>query len=83
MSKQRVRLVFVSINEEGRRIGESHHNAKYPDTLVQMVQYLYDSEMYGYKTLAKHLGINVSTVRSWCCGASRCQTAIRTKRVRE
>ena len=64
----------VAVNERGLRIGDSHQNAKYSDSEVEMVFNLRDIG-WGYKRIAAAVEMPVRTVRDFICGKRRCQFA--------
>lgn len=61
---------LVTKNHEGRRIGESHHNARHPDTTVRAAREMRRRGI-GYKRIAKALGTHPMTVRDWVTFATR------------
>lgn len=72
----------VALNEFGKRIGESHSNAKYTDSEVHTVLGLH-GEGYGYKRISKMMDMPIRTVRCIAKGARRCQTPVTYKEVEE
>lgn len=71
----------VAVNERGYRLGEGHHNARYPDCVVDQVLFLRE-EGWGYKRIATAMEMPKRTVRDICDGKRRCQTASDWRRVR-
>lgn len=66
----------VSVNENGRRVGESHPRSRYADSTVAEAQRLVE-EGVPRKVVAKILRIPRSTVGAFANGRRRCQTADR------
>lgn len=64
----------VAINEGGRRIGESHHNAALTDAEVGMLLDLREREGWSYTRLARTFEIAKATARDYIKGRRRCQT---------
>jgi DNA invertase Pin-like site-specific DNA recombinase len=58
--------VRVAVNEDGRRIGATHHNARIPDAVVARIRDLHEAHGYGYRRLAKMFNLNRSTVQKIC-----------------
>lgn len=56
---RRVRL--VGVNEDGRRIGEHHHNATIPEATVRRIFEMHEDGV-GYGRIATQLGLKKSTV---------------------
>jgi len=66
--------VQVAVNEIGRRVGDSHHNAKLTNHEVELLLVMYQ-EGLGYRRLAAKFEISKSQVRNICKGRARCQSA--------
>lgn len=71
----------VAVNDQGQRIGEDHHNARYTDGEIEMVLKLRDEGM-GYATIAKLVEMPKSTVQYICNGSRRGQHVAKWKTVR-
>ena len=56
---------LVAVNDQGRRIGESHHRAELTDHEADLVRELHD-EGYSYGWLAQKFDIGKSTARDIC-----------------
>ena len=72
---------LVAVNEQGKRVGEDHPNARYTNAEIEMVLSLRD-EGFGYKRIAKMCDMPIRTVRTICNGQRRCQCPTAWKRVR-
>lgn len=68
------------MNENGRRVGDYHPNAKLSDGDVELLLEMH-SEGWGYKLLAQKFEISPSAVRHICKGRNRCQRPERWKKV--
>ena len=55
-------IALVAYDENGRRIGQSHHNATIPDETVARIRELHEEHGWGYRRIAKHLGLRWQTV---------------------
>lgn len=64
---------LVAINENGKRIGEDHYNAKYSNHEIDQVNELKDSGL-GYKRISKIMEMPIRTVRDIVSGKRRCQS---------
>ena len=62
----------VAWNEAGKRIGEGHPRAVYSDAFVQVALRLLDAGVRR-QSVAKVLGMPVSTLGSMARGRTRCQ----------
>ena len=71
----------MAVNDQGRRIGEDHHNARYTNGEIEQVLMLRDSG-WSYMRIARKLEMPKSTVRDVCCGRRRCQYAAGYKEVK-
>lgn len=72
---------FVATNENGNRIGETHHNARLSDATVDRIREMHEDEGLGYKKIAKELGLSRHTVRDICRYTRRAQTAENWKKI--
>lgn len=63
----------IALNETGRRVGDSHHNAKLTNAEVDLLLSLHD-EGLGYRRLSAKFEISKSLARNICKGRARCQT---------
>lgn len=65
--------ICVAVNDQGRRIGEDHPNAKYLDDDVERVR-AFRSEGYTWARIAEMMDMPVRTVRSYVDGSRRSQS---------
>jgi len=72
----------VAVNERGRRIGESHHNASISDELVDRMRDRHEEDGLGYRKIAREFGVALTTVRKICTYERRAQTAERWKTIK-
>lgn len=73
-------VLTVAINEIGRRIGDSHHNAKLSNGEVELLLGL-AGEGWGYRRLSAKFEVSKSLVRNIVKGRTRCQTPQGWRRV--
>lgn len=71
---------LIATNETGYRIGETHHNSKYPDNTVEQVRLMREQDGKGYRAISKETGIPVRTVRDFCNYERRAQMLARWKK---
>lgn len=71
---------LIGVNNDGRRVGDYHQNAKLSDGDVALLLEMH-SEGWGYRRLAKKFEVNPSAVRHICKGVNRCQRVERWKKV--
>lgn len=72
--------ITIAVNEQGRRVGDSHHNAKLTDHEVDLLLAMRD-EGLTYQQLADKFEISKSQARNIVKGIKRCQTPARYKAV--
>lgn len=65
--------ICVAVNDQGRRIGEDHPNAKYLDADIERAR-VFRSEGYTWARIAEMLDMPVRTVRSYVDGSRRAQS---------
>ena len=70
-------MALVRVNEQGRRIGESHRNARHSDEDVERAIAAYEV-LRSYAKVAAAVGAKKSTVRVWIKGNRRGQVGPRT-----
>ena len=80
MSQQKI-IKHVATNERGMRIGESHHNNKHPNDLVNQVRDMREIEGLSYGVICRRLDLPKSTVATICRYERRAQTVARWKQV--
>lgn len=70
-------MALVRVNEHGRRIGETHRNARHSDADVERAIAAYEV-LRSYAKVAAAVGAKKSTVRDWIKGNRRGQVGPRT-----
>ena len=60
----------IAVNALGRRVGDSHHNARLTDNEVDALLELH-GEGWGYRKLAAKFEVSKSLVRNICKGRAR------------
>lgn len=70
-------MALVRVNEQGRRIGETHRNARHSDADVERAIAAYEV-LQSYAKVAAAMGAKKSTVRDWIKGNRRGQVGPRT-----
>ena len=55
---------LVSIDDNGRRVGQDHPKARLTDSQVEDMRARYEAGGIGYKALARLYGVSRSTARS-------------------
>lgn len=75
-------VIIIAINEYGKRIGETHHNARIPDAIVDAIRDRHEDDGLGYIALAKEFNLSKNTIRKICTYERRAQTPVRWKRIR-
>lgn len=78
MTEVVVRKVFVAVNEQGRRIGEQHHNARFTDHEIDLIRQL-NEEGLSYSVLAEKFECAKSTIQMYCQCNRRAQTIAKWK----
>lgn len=73
---------MVAVNEGGRRIGETHHNAHIPDALIDRMRDRHEDDGLGSRKISREFGVPVTTVRKILTYERRAQTAERWKTIR-
>lgn len=66
-------MQLVAVNEMGRRVGDSHHNAKLTNHEVEMLLTMHGPG-FGYGKLASIFEISKSMARNYIKGRARCQS---------
>lgn len=61
---------MITVNHNGRRIGESHHAARHGDDIVREARRMHGDGM-GYKRIGRMLGVHPATIRDWVQYATR------------
>lgn len=70
------------MNDRGRRIGETHHNALISDAQVDRMRDRHEDDGAGYRKIAREFGVALTTVRKICTYERRAQTPDRWKTIR-
>jgi len=73
--------MIVAVNEQGYRIGISHHNARIPDEIIDQIRDLHEDLGIGYRKLAKQFNLTRSAVQKICNYERRAQTPDRWKKI--
>lgn len=73
--------VVIAYNEDGYRIGETHHRAWISDAVVDQIRDRHEYDHMGYIGIAKEFGLSKNTVRKICTYERRAQTPARFKRL--
>jgi hypothetical protein len=73
---------LVAVNEFGRRIGETHHNAIISDCVVDQIRERHEDHRRGYLAISQEFDIALTTVRKICTYERRAQTPERWKTLR-
>lgn len=71
----------VGVNDIGRRVGDSHHNAKLTDGDVELLLAMH-AEGWGYRRLAAKFEVSKRHVRDIVAGKRRGQVATAWRTVR-
>jgi DNA invertase Pin-like site-specific DNA recombinase len=79
--KVKKRVQFVAVNEQGYRIGQSHHNARLPDEMIDRIRDMHEDQAIGYRKLAKIFNLSRSTIQKICTYSRRAQTPERWKKI--
>jgi DNA invertase Pin-like site-specific DNA recombinase len=74
---------FVAINEDGRRIGSSHHNSTVPDETIDLIREMHEDKHMGYRKIAQELNICRHFVAKVCRYERRAQTPAGWKKVND
>lgn len=75
-------MPLIPITERGRRMGESHPHARYPDEMVELVRALYDAGK-SYGQICQALGLPKSTVRDFVQYKRRACTIAAWKKIKD
>ena len=72
---------LVAINERGFRIGDTHHNAKVPDEIVNRIRDLHEDQGIGYRKLARMFNLKRAFIQKVCKYRIRAQVASAWQRI--
>lgn len=75
-------MKIVTVNDEGRAIGEDHVNAKYLDEDVEHARELVASGQYTLREISQMLDMPIRTIRDYAKGTRRNQSVAGWKKVR-
>jgi DNA invertase Pin-like site-specific DNA recombinase len=70
---------YVAYNEAGRRIGETHANARIPDSVVDLIRERHEDDAISYAACSKEFRLSLPTVKKILTYQRRAQTAARWK----
>lgn len=76
-----MRIVYVAVNELGRRVGDSHHNSVLTDHQCELVRTMRE-EGETYSAISAKMEVGIRTVRDILTGRRRSQVATTWKLVR-
>ena len=65
--------ICVAVNDQGRRIGEDHPNAKYLDDDVERAR-AFRSEGYTWARISEMMDMPIRTIRGYLDGSRRSQS---------
>lgn len=71
------RKLFVAVDENGLRIGETHHMAKLTDVQVDQIRDLREHDGITYPELARRFGVTTRSIKSICDYSRRATTVAR------
>jgi hypothetical protein len=71
----------IAVNDIGRRVGDSHHNAKLTNREVELLLSMHHVDKLGYRKLAAKFEVSKSLVRNIIKGRCRDQVATDWRRV--
>lgn len=80
MTQQKI-IRYVATNDRGLRIGESHHNCKHSDQVVDRIRDMHEVLGMSYKSISQETGISWHTVKRICRYERRAQICERWKKV--
>lgn len=66
---------YVAVNENGRRIGETHPRSTISDERVDYIRGLHEDNGWSYERISRKTGIPVFTIAKLCRYERRNQTA--------
>lgn len=75
-------MQLVGVNERGRRVGESHHRARIPDLIVDLIRELHDTGVLGYALIGRFIGVPKATVRDLVLCRRRAQYPVAFRKVK-
>lgn len=75
-------MTTVTVNDEGRAIGEDHVNAKYLDEDVEHARELVASGQYTLREISQMLDMPIRTIRDYAKGTRRNQSVAGWKKIK-
>jgi hypothetical protein len=75
------RIILIGYSEYGKRIGETHPNARIPDVVVERIRDRHEYDHLGYLALVSEFGIALTTIRKICSYQRRAGRVERWKRI--
>jgi ribosome-binding protein aMBF1 (putative translation factor) len=75
------RIALIAVNEYGKRIGQSHHNARILDSVVLSIRIAREERKLSYNKLAVMFNLGKSTIQKICNYERRAQIPRGYKRV--
>ena len=72
---------MVAINEYGKRMGETHHNASITDDIVEKIRDRHEYDGVTYMHLALEFNLSKNTIGKICRYERRAQRPARWKRM--
>ena len=75
-------MTTVTVNDEGRAIGEDHINAKYLDEDVEHARELVASGQYTLREISQMLDMPIRTIRDYAKGTRRNQSVAGWKKIK-
>jgi AraC-like DNA-binding protein len=80
----RPRVVILALIQRAHsfyRVGETHHNARISDAVVDRIRDRHEDDGLGYKALSAEFGLSVNTVRKICTYERRAHTPEEWRRI--
>lgn len=75
-------MTIITVNDNGRAIGEDHVNAKYLDEDVEHARALVASGQYTLREISQMLDMPIRTIRDYAKGTRRNQSVAGWKKIR-
>ena len=73
----------VLVNDNGNRIGKSHHWTKISDDVVCLIRDMHEIRRKSYMQISRKLGISYYTIKKICRYERRIQNTVKMKWVSE
>jgi Mor family transcriptional regulator len=73
--------IYIALNENGRRIGQTHPNARIPDAVVERIRDRHEYDGAGYRQLTEEFQLSLNTIGKICTYQRRAQTPARWKAI--